>query len=240
MPELKSLPVINSRYRLLDKLGEGGMGAVYRVVDRLTGQTLALKQVTADESQLQFASHSTDQDIRLSLAQEFRTLAGLRHPHIVSVMDYGFDDQRNGSRQPYFTMQLIEEAQSLTEYAANLDLPGKVRVLTEMLQALAYLHRRDIVHRDLKPANVLVTTEGVVKVMDFGLALHQSESTTNMYTGAVGTLAYMAPELFSDESASMQSDLYAVGIMIYEIFTGEFPFNIKNMGLLIGGILTLK
>ncbi|HEX2621091.1 MAG TPA: protein kinase, partial [Phototrophicaceae bacterium] len=138
-------PIINSRYRLRGQLGEGGMGAVYRADDRLTGQTVALKRVTVADDQLHFASRRNDQDIRLALAQEFRTLAGLRHPHIVSVLDYGFDEQR----QPYFTMQLIEEAKTLTEYAAEMDTVDKVRVLNEMLQALAYLHRRGIIHHDL-------------------------------------------------------------------------------------------
>ncbi|HEX2621092.1 MAG TPA: tetratricopeptide repeat protein, partial [Phototrophicaceae bacterium] len=225
-------------YLIQSKLGEGGMGAVYRAFDRLIGQTVALKQVLVDGDQLQFASQSTDQDIRLSLALEFRTLAGLRHPHIVSVLDYGFDRQR----QPFFTMQLIEGAKTLTEYASTneLDTAGKVRILIEILQALAYLHRRGIIHRDLKPANVLVTPEGVVKVLDFGLALHQSDSVTSASTGGVGTLAYMAPELFADEPATVESDLYAVGVIAYEVFVGKYPFNLKNMSLLVNGILHEK
>ncbi|HEX2619748.1 MAG TPA: protein kinase [Phototrophicaceae bacterium] len=234
---MTDLSVVNSRYRLQDKLGEGGMGVVYRAIDRLTGQTVALKQVTVAGDHLQFASKSTDQDVSLSLAQEFRTLAGLRHPHIVSVLDYGFRHQPDQRQQPYFTMQLIEGAQTLTEYASGLAITDKVRVLSEMLQALAYLHRRGIIHRDLKPANVLVTPEGVVKVMDFGLALHQTESVTNLYDGAVGTLTYMAPEILADEAATVRSDLYAVGVMMYELFAGKHPFNTRNMAALVTSIL---
>ncbi|HEX2619749.1 MAG TPA: tetratricopeptide repeat protein [Phototrophicaceae bacterium] len=225
--------VISSRYRLRDKLGEGGMGAVYRADDRLTGQIVALKRVTISGDQLQFSSKTPQQDFRLSLAQEFRTLAGLRHPHIVSVLDYGFDEDR----QPYFTMQLIEEAQSLTEYAATLNIAGKVRVLSEMLEALAYLHRRGIIHCDLKPANVLVTADGVVKVMDFGLSINQSEMGDDLPPGTAGTLAYMAPELFAEHPPTVQSDLYAVGVIAYEIFAGKHPFHHDNFSLMLNSII---
>ncbi|HEX2619747.1 MAG TPA: protein kinase, partial [Phototrophicaceae bacterium] len=228
---------INSRYRLQNKLGEGGMGVVYRAFDRLTGQTVALKQVTVAGDQLQFASQSTDQDFSLSLALEFRTLAGLRHPHIVSVLDYGFDEQPGGYHQPYFAMELVEEAKTLTEYARTLDLPGKVQLLSETLEALTYLHRHGIIHRDLKPANVLVTPEGAVKVMDFGLVLRQSDSSPDLHGNMVGTTAYMAPEQFKGASASVASDLYAVGMMAYEILVGNYPYKTTNIAVLLTGIL---
>src|SRR6187401_704434 len=93
--------IIARRYLLQDQLGRGGMGIVYRALDRLSGQSVALKQVTAPTSQLQLSLHSDSTDLRLSLAKEFRFLASLRHPHIISVLDYGFDDEQ----QPYFTME---------------------------------------------------------------------------------------------------------------------------------------
>lgn len=114
-PVSPTTPQLNRRYALLAKLGQGGMGTVYRAYDRLTRETVALKQVTVPAGHLQFATTSTDPT--LALALEFRTLAGLRHPHIVAVLDYGFDSQR----YPYYTMQLIEHAQSLTDYGQALD-----------------------------------------------------------------------------------------------------------------------
>ena len=102
---------INNRYVLKSIIGTGGMGAVYRAYDRLTGEEVALKQVTAPPVRLGFASRAGDQNLHLALAQEFKTLSSLRHPHIVSVRDYGFDEQR----QPFFTMDLLEGAETIIE-----------------------------------------------------------------------------------------------------------------------------
>src|SRR5262249_17948115 len=103
------LNLIGNRYQLLDKIGEGGMGAVYRATDRLDGSTVALKRVTTPGEQLQFNSKGDSGNFRLALAQEFRVLASLRHPNIISVLDYGFDAER----QPYFTMELLNSGQTL-------------------------------------------------------------------------------------------------------------------------------
>jgi len=224
----------HTRYQLLDTLGQGAMGIVYKAFDRLTQQTIALKRVLATSDDLTFASLNQQSDSTLALALEFRVLAGLRHPHIVVVLDYGFDEQG----QPFYTMPLIEEAQTVLAYGTGLTLNEKVHLLTQILQALIYLHRRGIIHRDLKPANVLVTQDKSVQVMDFGLALHPSQSMDDVASdGVAGTLAYMAPELFSEAPASVQSDLYAVGIIAYELFVGQHPFNLKNMASLVSSIL---
>ncbi len=226
--------VIGHRYDLQTVLGEGGMGAVYRAVDRLTGQTIALKRVTAPTENLDFASHAFGNDsmgLRLALAQEFRTLASLRHPHIINVLDYGFDD--NG--QPYFTMDLINGANPLTEAAMDKSFERKIELLFQTLQALAYLHRRGIIHRDLKPANVLVSDD-LVKVLDFGLSMVHGESATQEGEMA-GTLAYIAPETLRGERAQAAADLYAIGVMAYEYLVGHHPFDTQNVGELVQNIL---
>src|SRR5262249_54528365 len=105
-------------YQLLEKLGEGGMGMVYRALDRLDGSRVALKRVTTPKEHLQFASKGDSDDFRLALAQEFRFLASLRHPNIISVLDYGFDAER----QPYFTMEFLENARSITVDAGTKPL----------------------------------------------------------------------------------------------------------------------
>jgi len=229
--------MINRRYRLHEKLGQGGMGVVYRATDRLNGETVALKQVRVTQEQLQFNSKGSSSDGTLAMAVEFRTLAGLRHPHIVAVLDYGFDQ----ARLPFYAMQLLTDALPITEYGRAVSEAEKARLLIEMLQALAYLHRRGVIHRDLKPGNVQVTPDGVVKVMDFGLALNQTESHSGGgVQGVVGTMAYMAPELFSETSASVASDLYAVGVMAYELFVGKHPFNITNMAMIVMQAMTVE
>jgi predicted ATPase/tRNA A-37 threonylcarbamoyl transferase component Bud32 len=198
---------IANRYILLRQLGMGAMGAVYRATDRLTGETIALKRV--------LLSADNNPNVRLALTREFQLLASLRHPHIISVQDYGFDaDQR-----PFVTMALLENAQELQDAAEPLDDLARLQLLLQFLQALAYLHRRGIVHRDLKPANVLVTADGL-KVLDFGLA-----TEADKVKDIAGTLMYMAPETLRQEGTSAASDLFAVGVMMYEMFTGEYPFD---------------
>jgi len=176
---------------------------------------------------------SLDTEFALALALEFRTLSGLRHPNIVAVLDYGFD----AKSLSYYTMQLIDGAQSLTHFAADLDTTGKIRLCLDILLALIYLHRHGIIHRDLKPHNVLVAQDGSVKVLDFGLAL-SLDSSLEKREDAAGTLHYMAPELFMESSASFQSDLYAVGVILCEVLTGKRPFEDSTATGLIVKILT--
>lgn len=231
--------LIGNRYRLVDKLGQGGVGIVYKAFDRLTGDYVALKQVKISAAELAFTSRPSDSDTHaqnLALALEFRTLASLRHPNIVTVLDYGFDDQH----QPFFTMQLLENAVPINEYGTQLSITDKARLLIEMLQALAYLHRRNIIHHDLKPTNVLVTARGdepLVKVMDFGLAVNRTQTISASQKVLAGTVAYMAPELFEEREAMLQSDLFAVGIMAYEMFVGHHPFASKNTAVMLLGII---
>lgn len=223
--------MIANRYQLQSKIGEGGMGIVYRAIDRLTGDTIALKQVTTKADDLTFASRVAFQDdslmdTRRALAHEFRTLASLRHPHIIPVLDYGFD--RN--EQPFFTMELLENARSLTDAGTDYPIRVQIDLIIQILRALDYLHRRGILHRDLKPANVLVN-DGHVRVVDFGL----SQEATLVRSGGqtAGTLAYMAPEVLSGNAPDQRADLYATGMMAYELLMGEHPFDTDNITTLI-------
>jgi serine/threonine protein kinase len=148
---------LDHRYLLISKIAEGAAGTVYRAFDRLTRQEVALKRVKAP-ARSRTTDPVSDSTRALALAQEFRVLASLWHPNIVTVIDYGFD----ATRTPYFTMQFLDQAVPIHKAAARYQTVRKVRLLLDMLQALVYLHRRGIIHRDLKPANVLVTPEGQV------------------------------------------------------------------------------
>jgi len=232
---------IGNRYRVTDKLGQGGMGVVFRADDRLTGQKVALKQVVVAATELEFTTDgaaSDSQEALLGLVTEFRTLSGLRHPNIISVLDYGFEIAPDtGESHPYFTMTLIEEAETVATYTESRDLSVKIGVLIQVLQALAYLHRRGILHRDLKPGNVLVTPQGQVKVLDFGLAL-ATNSDTQQKGEVMGTLAYMAPEVLWGKSTTAATDLYAVGVMAYELITGSNPYG-DSPGQMVMNILNM-
>lgn len=222
--------MVGDRYQLLDALGKGGMGVVYRAFDRLTRQAVALKRVATRDAKDDVNPRDT-MNIRLALANEFQLLASLHHPHIIDVLDYGFD----GDKQPYFAMTLLDQPQPVTRAALGQPLNIKLKYWVEMLQALAYLHRRGIVHRDLKPDNVLVSASGQLYVLDFGLAVLRE--TQDPESDISGTLAYMAPEVLSGGSVSEASDLYAVGVMAYELLSGQHPYNIESPGQLVQDIL---
>jgi tetratricopeptide (TPR) repeat protein len=223
--------IIGNRYLLRDKLGSGGMGAVYRATDRLSGEDVALKRVTTPEDRLDFASRPGINDPRLALAQEFRTLASLRHPRIISVLDYGFDTSGN----PFFTMDLVEGGSTFLEAGRGQPLEIQTQLLIQVLQALSYLHRHGLLHRDLKPSNVMVVGRDV-KVLDFGLSV-VGASTTSVVDTVAGTIAYLAPELFQDKPASRESDLYAVGLMAFELLAGRYPYDMANMASLVADII---
>ncbi len=220
--------ILGQRYRLLNLLGAGGMGRVYRAMDRLNGQVLALKRVLIPADQLVFATRTLPQmDFNVALAQEFQLLSALRHPSIIGVLDYGFDSER----QPFLTMELIENAQTIREAAQDQPLTVQVELLIQLLQALSYLHRRDVVHRDLKPSNVLVKS-GQVKVLDFGISIIKGQ-----LSAISGTILYMAPEVLRGEGAGVQADLYAVGVLIYELLVGNPPYKSETPSKLIETIL---
>ncbi|MEM7799963.1 MAG: protein kinase, partial [Chloroflexota bacterium] len=208
---------INGRYELLNQIGSGGMGDVFKAYDRLADETVALKRVSLadDGGRLNtFTYNETQKDRMLLLAKEFEILAGLRHPNIISVLDYGFDAQN----QPYYTMVYLDDSETILEAGEKLDIVGKIDLIEQLLQGLAYLHRRGILHRDIKPENVLVS-QGRVNLLDFGLS-HK--------TGGEGTRGgspqYVAPEILVSSVATKAADLYAVGVLLYQFLTGNHPF----------------
>lgn len=216
--------LIGGRYELLDSLGAGGMGVVYRSRDRLTEEIVALKRalqmpiglaapddvtVSAGVNEPTLGVSQKTQIARLALASEFRILSSLRHPNIVSVLDYGF--QADGL--PFFIMQLVPGSMTLVRAAQGQPLDVQLDLLFQMLQALSYLHRHGIVHRDLKPSNVLVTGRHVT-VLDFGIAGLPKHTVA-------GTAGFIAPEVLSGTPPTPASDFYAVGAIAYEILTEE-------------------
>ncbi|MEM7801027.1 MAG: protein kinase [Chloroflexota bacterium] len=227
--------IFANRYDIREKLGQGGMGTVYRVTDRLTQKDRALKTLSKAPTQLQFATKPANgSSLHLALTREFRTLASLRHPHVIQVLDYGFINQ-----VPFYTMDLIEGAQTLTQFAADRSNSTKHSLLIQTLQALHYLHRHQVIHRDLKPDNVLVTPDGHVRVTDFGLALSGTPKTQNS-SRMTGTTAYLAPELIisGGRAPSVQSDLWGVGVMAYELYTGRHPFEAEGRASFLRRVLT--
>ncbi len=170
------------RYRPLELLGEGGMGSAWKVLDRLTDDVVVMKRphtVTAEERPGSTPSMAYDKTMtadsaplsdsdtvdgrtmrgRLAIASEFRLLAGLRHPNIISVLDYGFDPQL----VPWFTMELVTDDVDIAAAAKTVPLQRRVRLLLQTLDALVYLHRRGVVHRDIKPSNIMVAQDRIIR-----------------------------------------------------------------------------
>ncbi len=208
---------VGRRYRLEKLLGTGAAGTVYRAVDKLNGDVVALKRIL----------NPTDPAQRLLLAREFQVLASLHHPNIIGVRDYGFD----ATGQTFFTMDYLPRAQTFLQAGMGQHDAVKLNLFAQLLRALAYIHRRNVIHRDLKPNNVLVC-RGQLKVLDFGLALESGQQGRSS-----GSLVYMAPEVLENTSARTTADLYAAGIMAYELFAGHYPFDMNDMSRLIDAIL---
>jgi len=210
------------------------MGQVYRVMDLKTGRVVALKRVMVvdalREARMGEGGHKVvppEEDHR-ALAREFKLLADLRHPHIVDVIDYDFDE----SGQPYYTMAYLADALPIIEYCQDRTLECKIDLLVHMFEALAYLHEHNVLHRDLKPDNVLVMN-GQVKLLDFGLS---TADTTHGYA-LQGTAAYMAPELLKGHPPSQATDLYAAGVVAYELLAGHHPYDVRNLNQLMLSVL---
>lgn len=200
------------RYEILDELGRGGMGVVYRARDPHINRVVAIKSVP-----LVGLPPDVQNEYRERFAQEAEAAGRLSHPGIVAIFDVGEDSE---TRSPYIVMEFVK-GQSLE--SAHLGAFEAVRVVQEIAEALDLAHRQGIVHRDLKPSNILLTEDGRAKIADFGVArLNLSEITT---AGQVlGTPAFMSPEQLRGEPIDGRSDLFSLGVILYTLITGHRPF----------------
>lgn len=222
----------SKRYLIHEQLGSGGEGMIFRATDRLTTKTVAIKRVRLDREGAGSSARSqlTNSNRKVQIAHEFQTLASVRHPNIINVLDYGF--VREGEEHiPYFVMEYLPDAKTILEAGKMLSLGKKVDLIFQMLQALHYLHQRGILHRDLKPANALIV-HGQLKLLDFGLSAYLEKAQ-----GTSGTLPYMPPEYMQDASLTAASDLYSVGILGYELLAGRHPYRLNDPSQLVMDIL---
>ena len=210
------------RYRLLGELGRGAMGVVYRAEDPNIGRTVALKTQRLD------VQGTEQQDLLRRLRQEARSAGVLNHPNIVTIYDAGEQDALF-----YIAMEYIEGAtlQSMLTPGKAMPVDQIVEVVRQICAGLDYAHARQIVHRDIKPANIMITPEGAAKIMDFGIAKTGSGMTS---AGQVlGTPSYMSPEQVKGKALDGRSDLFSVGVILYEAITGQKPFTGDNITTII-------
>ncbi|WP_328895051.1 protein kinase domain-containing protein [Streptomyces sp. NBC_00236] len=216
--------VAGGRYQLRDLLGEGGMASVYLAYDSALDRQVAIKTLHTELGR--------EASFRERFRREAQAVAKLQHTNIVSVFDTG-EDELGGALMPYIVMEYVEGQPLGSVLQADIRNYGAMpadkalKVTADVLAALDTSHEMGLVHRDIKPGNVMVTKRGVVKVMDFGIARAMQSGVTSMtQTGmVVGTPQYLSPEQALGRGVDARSDLYSVGIMLFQLLTGRIPFD---------------
>ena len=200
------------KYQVEDVLGEGAMGVVYRALDPVLNRRVAIKVMSDTLAQ--------DADLRQRFLREAQAAGSLQHPHVVTIYDFGEVDGH-----PFIAMEYVEgvDLEHLLRTNVSLSIDEKLDLVVGVLQGLAYAHKKGIVHRDIKPGNVRVDSEGKARIMDFGIA-HLASSNMTRTGVMLGTPNYMAPEQIVGNDVTPRSDIFSVGVLLYELLTNVKPF----------------
>ena len=210
--------LLAGRYELIEKIGEGGMAVVYKAKDRLLNRYVAIKILRPE--------FTKDEQFVANFKRESQAAAGLQHPNIVAVYDVG----KTGSIN-YIVMELIDgrPLSDIIEEKAPLDYKLVIDISQQICAALAHAHKNGIIHRDVKPHNIMITTDGIAKLTDFGIARAVSNSTIVADTSKIiGSVHYFSPEQARGSFVDERSDIYSLGIVMYEMLTGKVPFDGDN------------
>lgn len=206
--------LLDNRYEIIEKIGIGGMADVYKGVDKLLGRSVAIK--------ILHQNFAGDEDFVIRFKREAQAAGKLSHPNIVSMYDVGFDQGLH-----YIIMEYVS-GQTLKEYIQEhrpLSVDQAVKFTTAIAEGLEHAHLMGLVHCDIKPHNILITDTGRLKVTDFGIARAINTGATLLYTNSVmGSAHYISPEQASGKSVNVSTDIYSLGVVLYEMLTGEVPF----------------
>ena len=207
--------LLGNRYEIIEKIGNGGMAMVYKAKDHILNRNVAVK-ILRDE-------FTTDQEFIKRFEVEAQSAASITHANIVSVYDVG-----NEGNLYYIVMELVQ-GQTLKEIIVGEGgpLPWKwsVNIAIQIASALEVAHKNNIVHRDIKPHNIIITEDGVAKVTDFGIAKAVSNSTITAFGTTIGSVHYFSPEHARGGFTDSKSDIYSLGVVMYEMLTGRVPFD---------------
>ncbi|KGR73847.1 Stk1 family PASTA domain-containing Ser/Thr kinase [Ureibacillus sinduriensis] len=205
---------INDRYKILDLIGGGGMSNVYLAHDMILNRDVAVKILRYDAA--------NEEEFHRRFQREALSATSLTHPNIVSIYDVGEDQDMH-----YIVMEYIK-GKTLKQYInefSPISPARSVQIMKQLTSAIAHAHENQIIHRDIKPQNILVDHEGNVKVTDFGIATSLTATSYTKTNSVIGTVHYLSPEQARGGTATSQSDIYALGIVLYELLTGELPFS---------------
>jgi eukaryotic-like serine/threonine-protein kinase len=214
------------RYEIVGELGRGAMGIVYKAVDPVIGRTVAVKTIRLSEE----GTGLKRAELLTRFQTEARAAGLLTHPNIVVVYDAGEEDGLY-----YITMELVEgkSLQALLDGGHSFPLPRTLRIMDQTCNALQFAHERNVVHRDIKPANLMLTADDTVKITDFGTAKILQFGSTQQTSHVMGTPSYMSPEQVKGRAVDGRSDIFSLGVMLYEMVTGEKPFPGQNITTVI-------
>jgi len=214
------------RYEIVGELGRGAMGIVFKAVDPVIGRTVAVKTIRLSEE----GTGLSRPELLTRFQTEARAAGLLTHPNIVVVFDAGEEDGLY-----YITMEMVEgkSLQALLDGGHSFPLPRTLRIMEQTCSALQFAHERNVVHRDIKPANLMLTADDTVKITDFGTAKILQFGTMQQTSHVMGTPSYMSPEQVKGRAVDGRSDIFSLGVMLYEMVTGEKPFPGQNITTVI-------
>jgi len=215
------------KYEVIEELGRGAMGVVYKARDPFIGRLVALKTITT--------GLQDQPELLQRFYREAQAAGGLAHPNIVTIFDLG--EGQDGT--PYIAMEFLEgtDLEHIIADGSPLPMAQKIGYMVQAARALDYAHKRGVVHRDIKPANIVVTKDGTIKVVDFGIA--RLVDTSRSQTGLlIGTVNYMSPEQVRGERCDGRSDIFSFGVMFYELLSGQRPFNGNNFTAVMLAIIS--
>ena len=218
-------PWLLGRYEIVAELGKGAMGVVYRANDPMLNRMVAIKTINTEE-----AGHEGMAEYEARFYTEAKAAGGLNHPNIIIIYDIG-----KSGHLVYMAMEYIQ-GKELREWLADgkpLPIAQAVDIAAQVAEGLAYAHQHQVVHRDIKPANIMITPEGRAKIADFGIARMRSSETRTQTGVILGSPKYIAPEQVVGKRADHRSDIFSLGVILYECITGATPFNGEGLSALM-------
>ena len=212
------------RYEVLGELGQGAMGVVYKARDPLIDRVVAIKTINLS------LAMDEKEEYEGRFYQEAKAAGRLNHPNIVTIYDVG----KSGD-VAYIAMELLEgrELRDIMNEGALLPIDQVLNIVAQVAQGLAYAHEHEIVHRDVKPSNIMVIRDGHVKITDFGIARMASSSVRTQTGMVLGSPKYMSPEQVMGKTIDQRSDIFSLGVMLYEMLTGQAPFDGENVNAIM-------